>query len=59
MLRWDVRTLARNSMKLSPFGNIFLGATLIALGVLVLAEFSLMSAMLYVSAVFLSVLLFF
>jgi len=45
-------------MKLSPFGNIFLGATLIALGVLVLVKFSLMNAALYVSAALLSVLLF-
>jgi len=45
-------------MKLSPSGNIFLGLVLIALGIALLAEFSLTKAVFYVSAVFLSVLLF-
>ena len=58
MIRWSVTTLTKNFMELSPLSKVFLGSTLIAFGVSVLADFSLTKAALYIGAVLLSVVFF-
>ena len=50
--------MINHSMSLSPYGKILLGSVLIAFGITVLGDFSLLAASLYVSAVFLSLLFF-
>ena len=45
-------------MNISPYGKILLGSVLVAVGITVLTDFSLLGAGLYISAVFLSLLFF-
>ena len=45
-------------MQLSPYGKMVLGAVIVAFGIVILTDFSLWKALVYITAVLVSALLF-